>query len=128
MLISPSFGLRVTEYLTSLGYTTPSNYVMLGNAIQNWNFSHDGGDLPDTIPDLAAALVQNPRLKVLAVNGYHDIATPFFTTETDLARLGANPNVRVRNYIGGHMTYLENGSRRAMKADLADFYRSALEN
>ena len=127
-LISPSFGLRVTEYLASLGYTTPSNYVMLGNAIQAWNFSHDGGDLPDTIPDLAAALTQNPDLKVLAVNGYHDIATPFFTTETDLARLGAHPNVRVRNYLGGHMTYLENASRRAMKADLADFYRSALGN
>ena len=127
-LIGPSFQLRLGEYLNALGYTNPSNYVMLGNAIQTWNFSHDGNGVPDTIPDLAAAIAQNPNMKVLAVNGYHDIVTPFRVTERDLARLGANPNVSVRNYVGGHMTYLENASRRAMKADLVDFYRSALGN
>jgi carboxypeptidase C (cathepsin A) len=36
--------------------------------------------------------------------------------------------VTVREYVGGHMTYLENSSRRAMKADLVEFYRSALAN
>jgi len=116
------------EYLAgTLGYTTPSTYTMLSNAINFWNFSHDGNQLPDTVPDLAAAMAQNSRLKVLAVNGYHDLATPFHTTERDLARLGNNPNVRVINYVGGHMTYLEHSSRRAMKADLAEFYRSALQ-
>jgi carboxypeptidase C (cathepsin A) len=100
---------------------------VLSNAIASWNFSHDGNSLPDTIPDLASALAQNPSLKILAVNGYHDVATPFFTTERDLARLN-HPNVRVLNYVGGHMTYLENASRRAMKADLAEFYGSALAN
>ena len=126
--ISPSFATRITEYLASLGYTTPSTYTLLGNAIQTWRFAHDGNAIPDTIPDLAAAIAQNPRLKVLAVNGYHDLATPFYTTELDLARLGNNPNVRVMNYMGGHMTYLDDGSRVRMKADLAEWYRSALEN
>lgn len=127
-LIQSSFAQRIVEYLASLGYTTPSTYTMLSNAIQTWRFSHDGSALPDTIPDLAAAIAQNPRLKVLAVNGYHDVATPFYTTELDLARLGPNPNVRVLNYIGGHMTYLDDGSRVQMKADIADWYRSALAN
>ena len=128
VLISPSIGLRLNEYLAGpLGYTTPSTYTVLSNAISTWNFSHDGNALPDTIPDLASALAQNPNLKILAVNGYHDVATPFFTTERDLARLN-HPNVRVLNYVGGHMTYLENASRRAMKADLAEFYGSALAN
>ena len=128
-LIGPSFAQRIVEYVsTQLNYTTPSSYVMLSGAIQGWNFSHDGNEVPDTIPDLASAMAQNPRLKVMAVNGWHDIVTPFFVTERDLERLGNNPNVRVRNYVGGHMTYLENSSRRAMKADLAEFYRSALEN
>ncbi|MEP7260745.1 MAG: hypothetical protein ABI669_06085 [Usitatibacter sp.] len=128
VLISPSFSLRLGEYLVGpLGYTNPSTYTMLSNAINFWNFSHDGNPLPDTLPDLAAAIAQNPGLKVLAVNGYHDMATPFHTTERDLARLGSNPNVRVINYIGGHMTYLENSSRRAMKANLAQFYGSATQ-
>ena len=128
-VISPSFQVRITEYLTgTLRYTTPSTYMLLSNAINTWNFAHDGRQLPDTIPDLAAAIAQNPRLKVLALNGYHDVATPFFTTERDVARLGNNPNVQVRNYFGGHMTYLDDNSRRQMKADLAQFYRSALAN
>ena len=127
-VISNSFGQRIVEYLASLGYTTPSNYTMLSNAIQTWRFAHEGNALPDTIPDLAAALAQNPRLKILAVSGYHDVATPFHTTEVDLARLGANPNVRVLNYMGGHMTYLDDASRAQMKADLAEWYRSALAN
>lgn len=127
-LIQGSFAQRIVEYLASLGYTTPSAYTMLSNAIQTWRFTHDGNAMPDTIPDLAAALAQNPRLEVLALNGYHDVATPFHTTEQDLARLGARPNVRVLNYMGGHMTYLDDASRARMKSDLADWYRRALAN
>lgn len=125
--IGASFALGITSYLNAgLQYTTPSSYVMLSNAIQTWNFSHDGQPLPDTIPDLAAALAQNPRLKVLSLNGYHDLATPFFQTERDLARLGPSPSVQLRFYPGGHMTYLDDASRALEKADLLQFYQSAL--
>jgi carboxypeptidase C (cathepsin A) len=126
-LISPSFAFRITEYLSrTLNYTTPSQYVLLSNAIRTWDFAHDGRELPDTIPDLVAALMHNPRLRILSMSGYHDLATPFFTTERDLARAGAGTNLTERNYLGGHMTYLDDASRREQKADLAAFYRSAL--
>jgi carboxypeptidase C (cathepsin A) len=69
----------------------------------------------------------NPRLKVLAVSGYHDLATPFHQTERDLERLGANPNLLIRNYNGGHMTYLDDQSRALQKADLAQFYQLATQ-
>jgi carboxypeptidase C (cathepsin A) len=78
------------------------------------------------VPDLAAAMALNPRLRVLALSGYHDLATPFHVTERDLARLGNSPNVVVRNYMGGHMTYLDNASRIAQKADLVQFYQTTL--
>jgi carboxypeptidase C (cathepsin A) len=99
--------------------------VTSGNAINTWGFAHDGLFVPDVVPDLAAAMAQNPRLKVLALNGYHDLATPFFQTERDLARLGANPNVETTFYRGGHMTYLDDGSRALQKADLVRFYLRA---
>ncbi|MEP7155373.1 MAG: peptidase S10 [Betaproteobacteria bacterium] len=125
--ITPSFSSGIASYLsTTLQYTTPSGYTLLSNAINTWNFSHDGLQVPDTIPDLAAALTLNPRLKVLSLSGYHDLATPFYQTEMDLARLGNNPNVQVRNYIGGHMTYLTDASRMQQKADLVQFYHDAL--
>ncbi|MGZ5038554.1 MAG: S10 family peptidase [Usitatibacter sp.] len=124
--IDPSFAAAITSYLgTDLGYTNPSNYVMLGNAINVWNFSHGGMQLPDVVPDLAAALALNPKLKVLSPNGYHDLVTPFFITENDIARI-ANPNVSMRVYAGGHMTYLDDAARRLEKADFVQFYQSAL--
>jgi len=126
-LITPSFALRIGDYLANeLGYTTPTSYTLLSNAIQTWNFSHDGRPLPDTVPDLAAAFTQNPRLKVLVFDGYDDLATPFFTTERDLARLGTGADVQVRSYVGGHMLYLDDAARPLAKADLAAFYRRAL--
>ena len=91
-----------------------------------WNFSHDGNVLPDTIPDLAAAMAHDARLKVFSANGYHDLVTPFYTTELDLARLGADPNIGVHFYQGGHMTYLDDVARPLEKADLAAFYQAAL--
>ncbi len=125
--ITPSFQQAITAYLANdLRYTTPSNYVLLGNAINSWNFSHDGHGFPDTVPDLAAAMARNPRLKVFSANGYHDLVTPFHTTELDIARFGANANIVVRNYSGGHMTYLDDTARVQQKADMAQFYQSAL--
>jgi carboxypeptidase C (cathepsin A) len=67
-------------------------------------------------------MAQNPKLQVLALNGYHDLATPFFQTERDIARLGVNPNVRTTFYRGGHMTYLDDRSRAAEKSDLVQFF------
>ena len=81
--------------------------------------------MPDTIPDLAAALALNPQLKVLSLNGYHDIATPFYQTELDLARLGSQPNLTIKDYQGGHMVYLDDTSRPQEKADLVTFYNAA---
>jgi hypothetical protein len=100
--------------------------VLSGTAIENWDFSHAGKNLPDTIPDLGAALQMNPQLRVLTLNGYHDLATPFYKTEQDLARLNLPGRILVRNYAGGHMTYLDDAARVASKADLQAFYRGTL--
>lgn len=122
---SPSFTGTIPGYLGSLGYTNPTPYLAFNNIIDGWDFSHDGRDLPDVMPDLAAALALNPRLKVLAVSGYHDLATPFHQTELDLARL-ANPAITVLNYVGGHMMYLDDASRVKQKSELAAWYRAAV--
>lgn len=124
-LITPSFSAAIaTELRDRLRYGYTASYVLLSNAIQSWDFRHAGRDLPDTVPDLAAALAQAPRLKILAVNGLHDLATPFHQTELDLARLAAPGRVLVRNHAGGHMSYLDDGTRAAQKADIAAFIRA----
>jgi carboxypeptidase C (cathepsin A) len=123
--ISASFATRVVEHLRDLGYTNPSSYVMLANAVDTWDFRHDGRDFPDTIPDLGAALALDSKLKVFSTGGYDDLVTPFHLTERDAGRL-ASPAIAHRYYVGGHMTYLDDAARRRQKADLAQFMRSAL--
>ena len=98
--------------------------MLLSTAIEHWDFSHAGRDLPDTVPALAAALAADPALRVLAVSGVHDLATPFHVTETDLARLGSD-RVSVRNYPGGHMSFLDDATRPRQKADIAAFLAQA---
>jgi carboxypeptidase C (cathepsin A) len=124
--ITPSFMSAIGSYLsTDLQYTNPSPYTVLSNAVQTWNFAHDGLGLPDVVPDLAAAMAQNPRMQVLALNGYHDTVTPFFQTERDIGRMGVNPNIQTTFYRGGHMTYLDDASRALEKADLVQFFQRA---
>ncbi|HSI60300.1 MAG TPA: peptidase S10 [Ideonella sp.] len=126
-VIGASFASAIDSHLRdTLRYTASSTYVLLSDAIASWNFTHDGLPLPDTVPDLASAMLLNPALQVFAVSGYHDLATPFYTTELDLARLGASPQVHLRNYAGGHMTYLDDTSRALQKADLRAFYQGSL--
>lgn len=124
--INDSFATGIAAHLRDqLGYRNASTYVVVSGAINFWDFSHAGRPLPDTLPDLAAALAQNLRLRVLAVSGLHDLATPFHLTETDLARVDAS-RVRIRNYPGGHMSYLDDATRVQQLADLKAFYAQTL--
>ncbi|MGM3277038.1 S10 family serine carboxypeptidase-like protein [Ralstonia sp. 24A2] len=129
ILISQPFTTALqTQMPNYLGYTAPNATFMPlnDNIIGSWDFSHNGRPLPDTLPDLLAAIQMNPQLKVLASNGYHDLATPFFNTEKQLARLqtvsGLNPNLQVTFYQGGHMIYLDDVARPQMKNDLVAYF------
>jgi len=129
LIAQPFANALATQMPDYLGYSAPNATFMPLNdeIIQVWDFSHDGQPLPDTVPDLLAALTLNPQLKVLSLNGYHDLATPFFNTEKQLARLqtvaGLFPNLQVTFYPGGHMIYLDDTARPQMKVQLADFYQ-----
>jgi carboxypeptidase C (cathepsin A) len=106
-------------------------------AFDNWDFSHidptgaqKGGETLYTAGDLAASMALNPYLKVFSANGYYDAVTPFFQTlltfESMPVSTGDLDRLTVRYYPSGHMVYLDNASRTAMKADLAPFYASAI--
>ncbi|MBN3852169.1 peptidase S10 [Paraburkholderia sp. Ac-20340] len=129
ILISQPFTTALATQLPDyLGYSAPNaTYMPLNDSIiEVWDFSHDGQPLPDTLPDLLGAITLNPQLKVLSENGYHDLATPFFNTEKQLARLqtvaGLSANLEVNFFQGGHMIYLDDVARPKMKSDLIKYY------
>ncbi|MBC9877320.1 peptidase S1 [Bradyrhizobium sp. INPA01-394B] len=119
-----------------LNYTSVSPFLDSNDqAFANWDFRHTdptgadkgGPDSLYTAGDLAAAMSLNPSLKVFSANGYYDAVTPFFQTKLNFARMplkgpDTNDRIEIRNYPSGHMIYLDDASRSAMKADLAKFY------
>ena len=63
---------------------------------------------------------------MLSLNGYFDLATPFFQTEYDLAHMALDPslrsNVQRTYYPTGHMIYLDDAALHSLKGDLVRFY------
>ncbi|MEO5689988.1 MAG: peptidase S10 [Burkholderiaceae bacterium] len=124
--VQPGFAAAIKTVLPNeLGFTTPATYVLSSNAINTWQFAHGGRALPDVVPDLSVAIGLDASLKVLFLGGQHDLITPFHQTELDIARLTNAAPVTTHFHAGGHMTYLDDGSRPLMKADLVAFYASA---
>lgn len=119
-----------------LRFTATSPFMDLNDqAFLNWDFSHTdptgaqvgGANFLYTAGDLAAAMALNPYLKVFSANGYYDAATPFFQTILNFANMPlaapiAEANLQVHTYPSGHMIYLDDASRTAMKGDLGPFY------
>ncbi len=133
-----------------LKYASTSPFIDINVQASNvWNYSHvdptgahklsvnystPGPDQVTlyTTGDLAASIDLNPYLRVFCANGYYDSVTPFFQTKLDLENMPlGNPkshqkivhrHIVFRNYKSGHMIYLDNKSRKAMKKDLDKFY------
>jgi carboxypeptidase C (cathepsin A) len=84
------------------------------------------GGFPSVMRDLRRAMLDNPHLEVVFLNGIYDLATPFFASEHAARHLGHEPhvrkNIREHLYPAGHMMYLDPGSRTAMRDDLRAMY------
>ncbi|MDQ2752278.1 MAG: carboxypeptidase [Bacteroidota bacterium] len=98
-----------------------------------WNWSRGGrgsGDAttPNTAVDLARAMSRNPSLKILVLNGYFDLATPFFATEYTFHHMGLEKrlqqNVTMKYYEAGHMMYIKPSVIPEFKKDIAAFMSS----
>ncbi|KVN24493.1 peptidase S1 [Burkholderia pyrrocinia] len=141
--IGGAYTVLWNSYLnTDLKYTSTSSFVDLNDQVfNNWDFSHTdptganrgGGNTLYTAGDLASSMSLNPDLKVLSANGYFDSVTPFHQTELTLAQMPLDPtikaqNLTIKNYPSGHMIYLNDPSRTALKGDLGNFYDGILAN
>lgn len=137
--ISGAFVANFQDYaMHTLGYATQMPYkVSAREPGWDWDWKHKGpGEryaqpAPNTAVDLAYTMRTNPYLKVLSLNGYFDMATPFFGTEFDVAHMMLDPalrkNVEFRYYESGHMVYLNPRELAHMHDDLARWYDTTVE-
>jgi carboxypeptidase C (cathepsin A) len=99
---------------------------------EKWKWTHRTaqGEQPivNSGVDLADALIKDPNLRVLVLNGYYDLATPFSATEFVMMHLGVprevGAHVQMRYYEAGHMMYVHPPSLAKMKRDLDAFISS----
>ena len=95
----------------------------------NWEWKHAKNDQSsegmNTGLDLADAMSKNPNLKILVLNGYYDLATPFFATEYTFDHLGLDKkihqNIIMKYFPAGHMMYVNQGSLESFKKNTAAF-------
>jgi carboxypeptidase C (cathepsin A) len=130
-------GLYVGSFLdqltNKLGYQTDLSYRLSareGGAF-NWDWSHEPPsgrkqNVADVTADLSTAMRINPHLRVLSLNGYYDMATPFFSTERDLKHMmlepALRPNLQFKYYPAGHMVYLNPEALHQMRLDMERYY------
>ena len=139
--ISGAFIASFSDYLArDLNYHTDMNYQVDAYGLPHfeWDWKHRPPHSnqqqmePDVALDLSATMRINPYLHVLSLNGYYDMATPFFATEFDMAHMMLEPaqarNLEFRYYPSGHMIYLNPDALHHLHADLADFYNRAVTN
>jgi carboxypeptidase C (cathepsin A) len=97
-----------------------------------WKWVHNTERGPQPVVnsgvDLSDELFKDANLRVLVLQGYYDLATPFAATEYVMTHLGVTPQIaariQIRYYEAGHMMYVNPPSIAKMKADMDAFIDS----
>jgi len=132
--ILPPYTSAFNNYLrTELNYKSDMPYRVFAfdqPSFQNWEWGSAVEGFPSTAGGLRSAMIKNPYMKILVMEGYYDLATPFTAANWTMDHLNLDAelrrNVSYATYNSGHMVYIDRAEHNKMKKDLVDFMDKCL--
>lgn len=132
---TPPFTMAFNDYVRrELNYKVDMPYYVSGqqSGLFQWGPARPSGPFggfsegyQDTATPLREAMTKDRHLKVLVMEGYYDLATPFFAADYTIDHLNLpadyRKNVSFAQYESGHMVYMDEKSHDKMKRDFAQF-------
>lgn len=103
-----------------LNWPVNARYEILNRAVNgHWDW---GGGRPhaESLSDLRELLALDPHFRALVAHGVTDQVTPYFASKMlidQLPAFGDPDRVRLAVYGGGHMFYIQDDSRAALRED-----------
>jgi carboxypeptidase C (cathepsin A) len=99
-----------------------------------WDFTHQPPGagapikaLPNVMPDMAAALKENPNLKVMLNGGFFDLSTPYYEGWYEMHHLqipkALAGNIEYHYYQSGHMVYVNPAALQQLRDNVAGFIK-----
>jgi len=136
--ISPAYTTMFLQYYKEeLEFNPDTQYNISAYSLPGFDWDWDRGGSyfptsPTTAPDLSEAMIKNPNLKVMVLNGYYDLATPFMGAEYTMDQLDIpselQSNIIEKYYKAGHMMYIHEPSLQKMHNDVEEFIQNTNSN
>ena len=121
-----AFSTAMLDYLTNdLGWMDERPYEIIAH-VGAWNWGRKNSYV-NVSSKLAAAMRDNPHLRVLVQCGHSDLATPAGGIIHSISHIKVpkpqRKNISIKWYEAGHMFYLNEQDLKKMRVDLVDFIK-----
>ncbi|GAA5116682.1 peptidase S10 [Luteolibacter yonseiensis] len=124
-----AFATAMMDYLgRDLGYKEEQPYEILTSKVQPWKWN-TSNSVVNLSGRLATAMRDNPKLRVLVMGGYTDLATPPTGVAYSVRHMlnlpeNARKNISTTYYDGGHMFYLNPPDLIKCRKDIVNFIQA----
>lgn len=125
--IAAAFTSTLNTYMRDqLKFGNDMSYKVSGD-VRPWNFQRRGSFIgfPNTMNDMARAMVYNPSMKVLLTGGYYDLGTPYFEGIYEMKHLpmpaNLQKNISYQYFESGHMVYLHPEALKSLHETVVKF-------
>ncbi len=130
--VQGAFTAAFNDYVRGeLKWESDFPYEILTGKVNPWSYARQQNQYLNVSENLRQAMTQNPALHVLSMNGYYDMATPFFATEYVFSHMGLAPSlsshVSFAYCDAGHMMYTRKTCLDSLDKAMSTLYSTALK-